>query len=398
LQTVFLFLLTVVSAVIIVPVFILTVEVLAAIFRGKKQTTLTVSERDRIPSFMVLVPAHDEELILGDTLNHLTNHLDGLTQVLVIADNCTDQTAAIARAAGALVLERHNPIEKGKGFALDFGVESLRTRPPEVIIVLDADCQIANGSLASLAAVAMKSGKPCQSYYRMRTSLSGSVGQKISAFAWLFKNYVRPTGLNAMGLPCQLMGSGMALPWSVISQLEVATGEIVEDLKLGIDCALLGHSPLFIASVCVESFFPESADGNLTQRKRWESGHLRFLVEQSMPLILTSIKRRNLSLLVLGLDLLVPPLAFYFAILLILFTFNIVYFFLSASALPLTVLSLGLTVLTTMVVAALVRFGKDTINLLDLLHLPKYILDKIPLYASLWTSSKVDWVRTKRGK
>lgn len=106
---------------------------------------LTASHADqRKPRTTVLIPAHNEALGIADTLHRL-HGADAAIAVLVVADNCQDETAHVARAAGAEVLERHDLERRGKGFALAFGRDHLaKRRPderPEVIVVLDADCR-----------------------------------------------------------------------------------------------------------------------------------------------------------------------------------------------------------------------------------------------------------------
>ena len=71
---------------------------------------------------------------------------------------------------------------------------------------------------------------------------------RVREFAWRVKNWVRPLGLSSLGLPCQLMGTGMAFPWEVIADARLATGSLAEDLKLGLELAANGHPPVFCPS------------------------------------------------------------------------------------------------------------------------------------------------------
>ena len=88
----------------------------------------------------VLVPAHNEANGIAATIKELRSAMPQ-ARLLVVADNCTDGTASLAAGAGAEVIERHDSLHRGKGFALDFGREHLRARPPSVVIILDADCR-----------------------------------------------------------------------------------------------------------------------------------------------------------------------------------------------------------------------------------------------------------------
>ena len=112
------------------------IEVLAAVFLQKRQ--IQCSE-ERAP-MVVLIPAHNEEAGLTETLKASQKGLYPFDRILVVADNCTDNTASIARRNGAEVIERNDPDHRGKGYALDFGVRQLEHNPPGCVVILDADC------------------------------------------------------------------------------------------------------------------------------------------------------------------------------------------------------------------------------------------------------------------
>ena len=88
-------------------------------------------------------------------------------RLIVIADNCTDQTAATAQRPGVTVLERQNDTLKGKGYALDFALQSIAADPPDVVIVIDADCDVQPGTIAHLAHQADHTQCPVQATYLM---------------------------------------------------------------------------------------------------------------------------------------------------------------------------------------------------------------------------------------
>src|SRR6185436_17440011 len=103
------------------------------------------------PRAAVLIPAHDEELGIAATVTGLRAQLAPGDRLIVIADNCSDGTAAAARAAGAEVIERQDTSRRGKGFAIVFAVDHLAaTTPPEAVIIVDADCRISPSGLEIL--------------------------------------------------------------------------------------------------------------------------------------------------------------------------------------------------------------------------------------------------------
>ena len=301
--------LTIVSLILAVPVLVLAIEVFASLFpRPSHGPDRNGPTR---PSVAILVPAHNESTHLLPTLRDIEQQTLQVDRVLVVADNCSDDTARVAASAGAEVIERNEPDRRGKGFALDWGVRHLAKSPPEVVIIIDADCRLGPDAIERLACAAASAGRPMQAQYLMKPGVEhgpGASAQRIAAFAILVKNLVRPLGLLRMGLPCHLFGTGMAFPWSVIAGEELATDNLVEDVKLGLDLAKRGHAPRFCPSACVESTFPASDKGQITQRQRWEHGSLRLLATAGPRLLVRSILKRNLNLAALALDLMVPPI------------------------------------------------------------------------------------------
>ena len=211
------------------------------------------------PGFAVIIPAHNEEAVIKGAINSVLPQLRSEDFLLVVADNCSDRTAQVSRECGATVTERKSDLYKGKGFALEAGVKYLEEMAidAEFLIFIDADCFVSADSLAALVSKCVETGRPAQALYLMRTSSRASVIQKIAEFAWIVKNHIRPLGMSRLGLPCQLMGSGMAFPFSSVRKIQLGTSHIVEDMMLGVDLALQGHPPVFCPDALVESYFPE---------------------------------------------------------------------------------------------------------------------------------------------
>ena len=205
--------LTLLAALLAVPALTLCAQILAALLyrRGAAQPH---GPRLKVA---VLMPAHDEATGIRQSLHNLLPQLLPTDRLIVIADNCSDDfTASIAAAAGAEVIERRDPTRRGKGFALDFGVRHLEHNPPEIVIIADADCVFAAGSIDLLARDCAVRARPIQALYLMLSPEGAGTRTRIAQFAWLVKNQVRPTGMLALNLPCHLMGTGMAFPWACV--------------------------------------------------------------------------------------------------------------------------------------------------------------------------------------
>jgi cellulose synthase/poly-beta-1,6-N-acetylglucosamine synthase-like glycosyltransferase len=344
-----------------------------------------------------LMPAHNEASIIAATLHSIAPQLAKTDRVLVIADNCMDDTAALARSMGVEVIERADLQQRGKGYALDYGIRYLERDPPEVVIVMDADCRAAPGAIDKLAGLCLKTSRPIQALYLMHAKQDAGLKMRIAEFAWIVRNQARPEGLFRLGLPCQLMGTGMAFPWLRIKTAKLASGEIVEDLKLGIDLARAGAPPLFCADALVTSDFPNSSDGVQGQRTRWEHGHLRLLITEVPRLLVSSFfPKGNINLLALALDLAVPPLALLTLLVTAVWCASAILYVSTKTTFPLRIASADIVLLVLAVFMSWHRYGRQTITFGKLALAVFYALWKIPLYTRFLFARQVSWVRSKR--
>jgi cellulose synthase/poly-beta-1,6-N-acetylglucosamine synthase-like glycosyltransferase len=343
----------------------------------------------------ILMPAHNEATGIGSTLAALRATLDPHVQILVVADNCTDATATIARAAGANVIERHSETERGKGYALAFGRDHLRADPPEVVIVLDADCLPQGDCVRILSSAAYQSGRPVQATNLIIPDLGASALVQISSFAFLVKNFVRQRGLARLGPGAVLTGTGMAFPWAIFETAPLATGDIVEDLALGVHLARHGIRPLFVEQAKVLS--AAASDQAMTaQRSRWEHGFIATARKQAMPLIGSGVAGLRWPMIWLGLHLLVPPLALLFMIGAVGVAFLAIGAALGCTALPVFMLLTSMIAAVALTLISWARFGQTTLAARTLVSLPLYILWKIPVYMRLALGRKQGWNRTER--
>lgn len=355
-----------------------------------------VAPAGRRPRVAVLVPAHDEAPLIAGTVAAIRAQLAPGDRLLVVADNCADDTAALAAVAGAEAIERHEATRRGKGYALDFGVRYLERDAPEVVIVVDADCEVAAGALDRLARLCARSGRPVQALDLMHAPRGSGLWGRVAEFAWLVRNHVRPLGYHRMGLPCQLMGTGMAFPWTFIRAAPLASGHIVEDLKLGLHAARAGWAPLFCPEALVTSRFPSGGAAAAHQRTRWEHGHLATLLSDAPRLLVKAAARRDGALAAMALDLCVPPLALLALACSAAFASGAALFAVGGGAFALAAAGAALALLGSAVLLAWHRFGRRAISARDLAAAPLYALWKLPMYAKFLLRRQAEWVRTQR--
>ena len=370
------------------------IEVAASLFFRKRKTAPKNEHRARIA---VLVPAHNEAAGIAKTLNDIKAQLRPGDRLLVVADNCFDDTASIALAMGAEVSVRSDAERIGKGYALDWGLRHLEQDVPDIVILVDADCRLAPFAIDRLASACQRSGRPVQALYLMTAPSGSRVNHQVAEFAWRVKNLARPLGLMALGLPCQLMGTGMAFPWTIIRSVDLSSGHIVEDLKLGLDLARAGYPPMFCPRARVTSTFPSFAEGAKRQRQRWEHGQLALVCKTAIPLLREAILKRNLGLLALVVDLLVPPLSLFVLVLTATILAGALLALFGQPLLPLIVGTGCMVAFGLSATLAWIAYGRSVLPFRSIALIPSYLLTKFGHYASaLLNGLTSEWVRTDR--
>jgi 1,2-diacylglycerol 3-beta-glucosyltransferase len=260
----------------------------------------------------VVVPAHDEELLIGRCVQSLLgqDYPARRFRVAVVADNCSDTTASVAGASGAEVMVRDQPDARGKGQALRWAIDRLlaEPEPPDAIVIVDADSVADPLLLAALAAELEDGHDVVQADYTLLEE-SGHVTSEMAQAGFLLFHRVRFLGRARLGMPANLVGNGMlfsrrlldAHPWTAF------TG--VEDLEQSVELRLAGIRPRFAPAARVAGPGPATGASALRQRLRWEGGRFHVVRRQLVFLIRTAIARRDLHLLDAVIDLATPPLA-----------------------------------------------------------------------------------------
>jgi cellulose synthase/poly-beta-1,6-N-acetylglucosamine synthase-like glycosyltransferase len=382
----------VMAAIVAVPCLVLFAQCLVAALPFKVKSTAQTSR----PSLDVLVPAHNEERVIQATLESIRSQLREGDRLLVIADNCSDTTANIARECGAEVFERHDLERRGKGYALQSGVEVLKSHPPAAVVVVDADCQLMPGCLNALAAQVAQTNRPAQACYLMTPPATPRAIDVISSLAVLVKNRVRPLAMAKLGLPCLITGSGSAFPWQAIASRSFAGGNIVEDMQFAVDLALAGYSPAYCDAAVVLAGLPECRSGFVSQRRRWEHGHLQTLLHQAPRLLAGFLRSGRVDLLAMTADLAVPPLSLLTAINAVAVAFTLFWVLSSGMWLPAVVAGGAALVLVASVLIAWWSFARERVPFRLLLAIPGYVLIKLPLYATFLFRRERTWIRTTR--
>jgi cellulose synthase/poly-beta-1,6-N-acetylglucosamine synthase-like glycosyltransferase len=380
------------AALLAVPLIVLAVECMAASCGGRDSSHGNQLPRPRCG---VIIPAHDEETILSRTLAELRPQIRSDDRLIVVADNCTDRTADVARQHGAEVVERSDQIQRGKGYALAAGVAALDSDPPVIVVIIDADSRVPLGTIDGLVGAAATTGRPVQAAYLLDPPLGAGPRSRLSALAFRFKNLIRPLGLHRLGVPCMLTGAGMAFPYPVLRRAPLASGNIVEDMRLGVDLAVAGNPPLFEPTARIGGELATEASAAKTQRTRWEHGHLRTIA-QAPRLFAAAVRLRQPRLAGLALELMVPPLSVLGLLWLLALTVCGAWWLSGGTAGPFIVLTAAAVLNALSMTLAWVRFGRDVAPLTVLLAAPWYVVSKIPIYLAFLFRPQRAWIRTPR--
>lgn len=346
-------------------------------------------------SLAVIVPAHNESSGIRATLANIRTQLRAIDRLVVVADNCDDDTADIARACGAETLVRNDPARRGKGYALQFAIDTLRDAPPAMIVIIDADCRLDPGALAAIGRQIEATGRPSQMLCYMKAPDAAPASRKVAEFAWVLMNEVRMGGLARLFDVSRLTGAGMALPWAIVQDIDLASGEIVEDLALSIRLAATKAPPILCREAIVRSVFPQTEESAVTQRARWEHGSLRLAIAVAPKMLARSIATLDLRLGAAALDLAIPPLTLFGAGLVLGCIVSLIPLAWGA-ALPLALSIAALAAFLVATLAAWARFGQEALPLSALGALVQYVFGKARVYGAGGRRSSQQWTRTDR--
>ena len=346
--------------------------------------------------FAILVPAHDEELVIGRLLGSLggLDYPGDRFDVCVVADNCTDATATIARAAGARVYERVSQTERAKGFALRWLLERLHAegRAYDAFVVLDADTVVEPELLRRLDARLESGSQAIQVYYTVLNARASAVaGLRFAALAAL--HYLRPLGRARLGLSCGLKGNGMCFAAPVLDRFAWQWFTLAEDVEFHLALIRAGIRVDFAWETAVRADMPVTLQQARTQNARWERGRLQLLRSHVPRLLLDGVRQRSLLRIDAAIEQLIPPLSVPVLLSGLCLVVSLACGLGTAAALA----GLSLVLLVGYLTAGLLLVRAPWRAYLALGSAPLYIAWKVGLYGQSLVSARAGaWIRTAR--
>ena len=272
-------------------------------------------ETDATTKFAILVPAHNEEILLPSLLESLgtLEYPKRLLDVYVVADNCSDTTAKIGRSYGAAVFERQNPDLRGKGYALQWLLSQIRPRGEEydAYVFIDADSLVSPNLLTVMDGKFRSGALVIQAHY----GVSNPVETWVSALRYIafeLMNYVRPLGRQVLGLSCGLFGTGMAFRKSVLDEHGWDAFTLADDAEYSLKLIESRVKVDFGPEAAVWSQMPASLRDAKTQNLRWERGRLYMAWRYGIRFLAEGIFTRDLAKVDAAIQQLIPPLSFTF--------------------------------------------------------------------------------------
>ena len=188
----------------------------------------------------------------------------------------------------------------------------------------------------------------------------------------------------------------MAFPWKALEETPHPESHIVEDMRYATDMAIQGYPPKPCMQAGFVSWLPSIESAFVTQRTRWEHGHLATICAEAPRLLDAFFRTGRLSLLALLLELAVPPLSLFVCFLAAVMAAVGAVGLLGGGWAPFAVLAAASTVAVLGLGAAWLRHGRDILPPSELLSIPGYVLKKLPIYKRFVVDPEEGWVRTAR--
>lgn len=392
-----------VEVLIFAPILYLCVLAFSAILAERKQK----AKNAHLPSapgagnysFAILIPAHNEEAVLGTLLTSLAqlDYPENQYTIFVVADNCTDNTANLARGFDRTsVYERFDEIKRGKGYALNWLWQKLEEDHLsfDAYVVLDADSVVVPTFLQSMAGQLAQGRQAMQARYTV-LNISDSPGTALRLIALTLINHVRPLGRNALGGSSTLTGNGMCLSRTLLMRYPWQAYSLSEDYQYYLTLVEHGERVQYVPDAVVRAQMPRTFAQMRTQDIRWEAsvpGEKTWKV--ALRLLGAGLRTMDFVRIEAVAELLTPPLSFLVSCCLLTFIASLLLW--SLPGLLVSLILIG--GLMCYVGTALYLVRPPRAVYMAFLYAPGFMLWKLWVYFVLRKSKKYtrEWVRTSR--
>ena len=262
--------------------------------------------------FDVIVPAHNESSVIRRTVQSLVavDWPSDRYRVLVVADNCTDDTAALARIAGATVLERHDDARRGKGYALDHAFQASRREGwADAVVIIDADAEVSPNLLEACACRIERGAQAVQVHYGILNPMA-SWRTRLLTIAKASFHIVRSRARERLGLSCGIRGNGWCVTHRLLIEVPYQAFSLTEDLEYSITLGLAGHRVHYADEAFSNADMVTGGAIAGRQRQRWEDGRFAMIRAKTGTVLRAAFAQPSRICLDIACDLLVLPLSY----------------------------------------------------------------------------------------
>lgn len=267
-----------------------------AFFGFIKKKTQNADDFESTTKFAVVVAAHNEEAVIAETIQFLTDtdYPKNLLDIYVVADNCSDDTAKLARMGGAIVHERTNTEKRGKGFALEWMFERIWNTGInyDAVCVLDADNIVDKNYFKEMNKSFKQGNEVIQGYLDCKNPYDSYIAGCYSIIFWS-NNRVIQLARQQMGLSCGISGTGFVLSSRILKELGWGAYCLTEDLEFQLKCVTNNVRVAWNHDAIVYDEKPLKLKQSLVQRTRWMQGHSDCASRYFVPLIKKGFKEKK---------------------------------------------------------------------------------------------------------
>ncbi|HEX3016158.1 MAG TPA: glycosyltransferase family 2 protein, partial [Desulfobacteria bacterium] len=250
--------------------------------------------------FAVIIAAHNEERVVEGVIRSIQkqDYPEDLYRIMVICDNCTDNTVQVVKENGVLAFERKNDGARGKGYALQWMFERLFKMDEkfDAVVVLDADNVISHNYLLSMNDMLCKGHKVIQGYLDSKNPDDSWVSISY-AIAYWFMGRMWQLARYRLGLPNALGGTGMCFEISTLKDLGWNATSLTEDLEFTMKSVLHGIRPVWAHYAKVYDEKPIGFQASWNQRLRWMQGHWDVAFRYIKPLFKRMVLKGDVAAL-----------------------------------------------------------------------------------------------------
>lgn len=247
--------------------------------------------------FMAIIPAHNEEAVVVNLIESLKNqnYNKELYDIYVIADNCTDKTAQVAREAGAIVYERFDPDKKTKGYALDWFLQQKikEDAPYDAICVFDADNIVDKNFIKNMNKKLCQGEEVVQGYRDIKNPSDNWITSGYALFYWTMHRFYHLARYN-VGLSPLLNGTGFMVKFDVLKPNGWKTVTLTEDIEFSLQRIIKGKKLGWATDAIVYDEQPTGFRQSWSQRSRWTVGHMQCIKEYTKKLALAVKENKSM--------------------------------------------------------------------------------------------------------